>query len=87
MKLIECTRCGSKELSEKDGLIICAYCQSKYVPQPDDAPARETVVGIASDIEVLLQKCRADPRPWVGIRLDARRVERTAANLLVSSLQ
>ena len=60
MKLVDCTRCGSKELVEKDGFIVCIYCQSKYVPQADDVPSRETVIEIASDIQSLLQKCRED---------------------------
>ena len=33
MKLVDCTSCGSKELVEEEGFIVCVYCQSRYVPQ------------------------------------------------------
>ena len=61
MRLVECTACGSKELVEEDGLIVCVYCQARYVPQVDVSPPRTSIVGVASDIEALLKKCRDDP--------------------------
>jgi len=61
MKLLVCTACGSRELSEEDGYVLCAYCQSRFVPQADDLPQKETVIGVQSDIELLLQKCQDDP--------------------------
>lgn len=62
MKLVKCSSCGSTELVENDGIIVCVYCQSRFFPQADDVPPRETVIGIESDIEVLLQKCRQDQK-------------------------
>ena len=56
MKLVECTRCGSKELIETDRLVTCAYCQSKFVPLASDLPGRDTVIGLDSDIQELLQE-------------------------------
>jgi hypothetical protein len=73
MKLVDCTSCGSKELIEEDGFIICVYCQSKYVPHVDDVPSRKTGIGIASDIHELLKKCRNDPinrRRFANLILD-----------------
>ena len=73
MKLVECTRCGSKELYEENGLVKCAYCQSQFVPQPDDARAKSTVIGVHSDIRNLLEKCRTDPansRRYASLVLD-----------------
>ena len=61
MKLIKCTRCGSRELFEEDGYVVCAYCQSRFVPQADDVLQKETVIGIHSDIQSLLQMCVDDP--------------------------
>lgn len=61
MKLVECTRCGSKELYEESGYAVCAYCRSRFTPQLDDAPRRGSVISVQSDIEDLLQKCRDDP--------------------------
>lgn len=60
MKFVDCPSCGSKELVEEDGIIVCVYCRSKYVPQADDVLPSATVIGIASDIQALLQKCRED---------------------------
>ena len=60
MKLVDCTRCGSKELVEKDGFIVCVYCQAKYLPQVGDVPPKQTIIGIESDIQALLHKCRED---------------------------
>ena len=73
MKLVICTGCGSKELVEKDGIIFCIYCQSKYLPQIDDLLPRETIIGITSDIQALLQKCKEDPvnrRRFANLILD-----------------
>ena len=73
MKLVRCTRCGSKELFEEDGYVVCAYCQSRFVPQADDILQKETVIGVHSDILVLLQKCQDDPanrRRYAGLILD-----------------
>lgn len=73
MKLVECTRCGSTELTEHDGHVICAYCQSRYVPQARDVPVRETTIAIDSDIQGLLQKCKEDPlncRRYASLILD-----------------
>jgi large subunit ribosomal protein L7/L12 len=37
MKLMNCTTCGSKELVEEDGVVVCTYCQSRYQPGTGDA--------------------------------------------------
>ncbi len=81
MKLVECNRCGSKELFEENGLVVCAYCQSKFVPQVDDRPFKETVIGIGSDIQSLLQKCMDDPsnrRQFASLILDIDPTNRQA---------
>jgi len=73
MKLVECARCGSTELTEHDGYIVCAYCQSKYVPQADETLAKKTTIGLGSDIEALLKKCKEDPvnrRRYASLILD-----------------
>ena len=73
MRLVVCTRCGSRELLEEGGYVVCAYCQSRFAPQADDLPRRETVIGLRSDIQVLLQKCKDDPanrRRYASLILD-----------------
>lgn len=61
MKLISCTRCGSKDLDSERGYVTCTYCQSRFVEQSDDRPKAPTVVGLGSDVQMLLDKCQSDP--------------------------
>ncbi len=61
MKIVECTRCGSKELTEDNGYAVCCYCQSRFVPQADEKPSMITSIQLESDVEALLRKCREDP--------------------------
>lgn len=61
MNLVECSRCGSKDLFTADGHVICAFCRSRFTPQVNERTQKETVVDVLSDIQVLLQKCEADP--------------------------
>ncbi len=86
MKLVDCRRCGSKELVEENGLIVCVFCQSKYVPQVSDMPPRDTVIGIAADIQALLQQCRDEPinrRRLAGLVLDIDPTNREAQQYLL----
>lgn len=61
MKLVKCIACGSKALHEDGGYVVCTFCRSRFVPQASDVPQKETVIGLHSDILVLLQKCEDDP--------------------------
>lgn len=73
MKAIECARCGSKELVKKNGFLVCAYCQTKYLPPESDLPKPETEIDLASDIQNLLKKCEEDPgnsRQYANLILD-----------------
>jgi uncharacterized Zn finger protein (UPF0148 family) len=85
MKLVECTRCGSKELFMEDGYVVCAYCQSQFSPQTGDLPPKETVIGVHSDIQALLQKCQDDPsnrRRYASLILDIDPTNREARKYL-----
>jgi hypothetical protein len=85
MKLVVCTACGSRELSEEDGYVVCVYCQSRFVPQADEVLTRETVVGLQSDVELLLQKCQDDPANrtrYAGLVLDIDPTNQAARNYL-----
>lgn len=69
----KCTGCGSTELIERNGFYVCVYCQSKFVPQASDSPPKGTLIGISSDIQALLEKCKADPanrRRYANLILD-----------------
>lgn len=73
MNPAECTRCGSTEFYERDGYVICAYCRSRHAAPKSDVPAKETTIGVQSDIQILLQKCKADPsnrRQYASLILD-----------------
>jgi len=73
MELVECKACGSRELADEDGTVVCRYCQTRYLPGPKDVPAAATVIGVGSDIQTLLQKCRDDPansRRYASLVLD-----------------
>ena len=85
MKLVVCTACGSRELSEEDGYVVCAYCQSRFVPQVEDRLQTETVIGVQSDVQALLQKCQDDPanrRRYAGLVLDIDPTNPEAYNYL-----
>ena len=85
MKLVECTRCGSKELFGESGYVVCAYCKSRFVPQADDLSQRETAIDVHSDIQMLLQKCTDDPsnrRRYAGLILDIDPTNHDAAKHL-----
>lgn len=73
MKLLECKRCGSQELAEQSGFIVCLFCQSRYVPEADEVPAMETIIAVASDVQDLLTRCRQEPhnrRRYASLVLD-----------------
>jgi len=73
MKSVACTQCGGTALSEEAGYVVCAYCRSRFVPQADDLPQKATIIGLASDIQMLLQRCKDDPanrRRYASLILD-----------------
>jgi DNA-directed RNA polymerase subunit RPC12/RpoP len=61
MKLVECTECGSRELNEVGGYVICVYCSLKFVPNLGDLPVTQTEISVYDDIKELLEKCKNDP--------------------------
>ena len=76
MNQIKCKGCGSKELFEEDGYLICAYCKSQFALQADDLALRRSVIDVHSDIQNLLKKCETDPvnsRRYANLVLDQRR--------------
>ena len=58
---VGCTRCGSNDLTEVDGFLQCAYCQSRYEIGLKQVLLPATSIGLAADIEALLKKCEDDP--------------------------
>jgi hypothetical protein len=73
MKLVKCTKCGSNELLEEKGYVVCAYCRIRYIPDVGDTPTADTVISVYDDIQKLLEKCRSEPenrRRFVRLILD-----------------
>ena len=62
MKLIRCTQCGSNDLFRDGGYMVCKYCNSRFVVEKDDVGIKGSTIALGSDIEVLLKKCKKDPR-------------------------
>lgn len=61
MKLIECERCGSASLFHDQNYVVCEYCRSRYLRSPDEVPPVATTLDLASDIRMLLERCRLEP--------------------------
>jgi len=55
------------------GIVFCDFCQTRYVPSAQDAPAVESHIGVGADVQALLEKCRDDPansRRYASLVLD-----------------
>jgi hypothetical protein len=46
---------------EEGGFVVCTYCQSRFERRISASPPRESVIGVADDVESLLRRCRDDP--------------------------
>ena len=62
MKKLSCSNCGSGRLTEKNGYMVCEYCNSTFVMESSDVPRKSMGMSLDSDINMLLKKCRSDPR-------------------------
>ena len=66
MKLMQCKQCGGTDFHRENGNAICDYCGAKYAIE-------ESMIGLTSDIQNLLEKCRQDPknaRKYANLILD-----------------
>ncbi|TYL50034.1 hypothetical protein FXB39_10205 [Nocardioides sp. BGMRC 2183] len=85
MKLVRCTRCGSNDLFEQNGVAVCSYCRSRFIPQADDHAPPASVISVATDIDELLQRCVADPanrRRYANLILDLDPTNQSALQYL-----
>ena len=60
MRAFVCSNCGSGDLREENGYMICEHCGSKFLITAEDLP-ETSQMDLNSDVAVLLQKCRTDP--------------------------
>lgn len=73
MKQTVCSNCGADVFIYKDGFKVCKFCNSRYSLDETEKPQKKAVVSVQSDIERLLEKCKADParaRKYAGLILD-----------------
>ena len=62
MRIIQCSNCGANGLVERNGCIVCEYCDSKFIIESSDFPQKSMGMSLNADIENLLQRCRTDPK-------------------------
>ena len=69
MKSITCKNCGATGLQARNGFWICEYCNSRFMITTEDyysdTPGKSSGpsgITVSSDVEMLLQKCRMNPR-------------------------
>ena len=67
---LSCKTCGNPQMEEKHGMLVCPYCGNKTLL---DDSVRETIrrgkqqamsstIDLRSDVDILLEKCRKDPK-------------------------
>lgn len=61
MKNNVCKNCGSNDLIAKEGYLICEYCHSKYIPEKNDLPVKNSTMTINDDIKRLLHLMKTNP--------------------------
>lgn len=77
MKALICKSCGATGLNIKNGYVTCEYCDTKFLFTSEDYDfygssdntanvtkhiSNSSGISLGSDIEMLLQKCRTNPR-------------------------
>lgn len=61
MKDVVCKSCGSHELYEENGYLVCKYCGTRYFITAEGMPEKEANISLNDDVERLLQRCREVP--------------------------
>ncbi len=61
MNTVICERCGSNDLYEDNGFLICRYCGTRHFISNNDTNNKESNIELNEDVAALLQKCRNDP--------------------------
>lgn len=54
MQAVECKACGSKELVQEGDVIVCVYCQSRYMPSPEAASIGVPKVQEKNEFDVIM---------------------------------
>lgn len=73
MKIVACAQCGSIELEQHGGYMVCPYCGTRYKMDADDFTKKESNISLDADVRRLLEKCKTDPKRaslYAGLVLD-----------------
>lgn len=85
MKQSFCSNCGADVFIHRDGAKYCKYCNSRYEITEEEKPKKASEVSLQSDIDILLEKCKADParaKKYAGLILDIDPTNREAKKYL-----
>lgn len=80
----KCSNCGASEFTLKDGYSVCKYCGSRLVVQNTNGSSNNGI-GLDDDVEILLQKCKSDPKnakKYANLILDIDPTNEIAARIL-----
>lgn len=61
MKAVVCKGCGSNELYEDHGYLVCRYCGTRYLIAAEDKPEKDATIDLNADVERLLRRCKEEP--------------------------
>lgn len=61
MTEIVCRSCGSNDLTEIDGFMICNYCGTRHVMSKDEKGQKQVVIDWSDDVSRLIQKSKDEP--------------------------
>ncbi len=61
MRTVVCESCGSNDLYEENGYMVCRYCGTKFLITKDDKPARKSDISLNEDVANLLEKIKQNP--------------------------
>ncbi|MBE6013866.1 MAG: hypothetical protein E7241_00665 [Lachnospiraceae bacterium] len=77
---LKCKCCGALNIENRNGMLYCPYCDSSFLPDENEQkalkgskPQQESKIGVKSDVEILLEKCRKEPgkaRVYANLVLD-----------------
>ena len=62
MKNLICERCGSNELKECNGYLVCEFCDTKFMLTKEDAFLKQSTISLSDDVDNLLKKLQSDPK-------------------------
>ena len=62
MKILFCENCGANSLRKENGYMICDFCGSRFAITKEDLEVKISNISLGNDVELLLEKCKTDPR-------------------------